>query len=161
MDHFPQMLHPVLWDSIMKSVWSDPSESPLEDGPCGVLGRWGQGAWTHQPLYSRKPRPLGKRQPCTCRPQLGSFTGPTPGQYTPIIWLLWPRSTSDQHGGVLHFPSPMGEAALCLTANHSLCSFQKGRERKSYLSAVFSFTLPPSPHCVKTSTDYNFILVHF
>lgn len=150
------------WDSIINSV-----RKPLRGWPSVGVGKWGQGAWTHHPLYSRKPRPHGRRQPCICRPQLGSFPTPALGQYTPPVWpstgQLWLSTTSDQHWGSLAPPLPSGRSSTLSQANHSLCSFQKGREPKSRLTcvAVLSFALPTCPHCVKTSTDSNFILVHF
>lgn len=109
MDHFLQMLHLILR---FHNKFSE--KAPERMVLCGV-GKWGQGAWTHHPLYSRKPRPHGRRQPCIRRPQLGSFPTPALGQYTPPVWprtgQLWLSTTSDQHWGSLAPPLPSGRSS--------------------------------------------------
>lgn len=113
-------------------------------------GKWEQGVWTHQPLYSRKPRPLGKRQPCICRHSLAASPTLPWDSTCPILRQLWPTSTSDQHGGALHFPSPVGEAALCPTAESQPLLFPERKRTKilAYLSgSIFVCTSYMSPPC--------------
>lgn len=111
------------WDSIINSV-----RKPLRAWPCVGVGKWGQGAWTHHPLCSRKPRPHGRRQPCICRPQRGSFPTPALGQSTPTLWRL--SRTSDQHWGSLALPLPRGRSSTLSRGESQPLLFPERRRPK-------------------------------